>query len=90
MSKTKKAEIGAQLDSLHISTLRENGDSDLQALYKLISRLDKLSLMGADDDGKDEPKLWRLHNAISRAMDVFLPLQGANRLFLRRYGIYPS
>lgn len=35
MSKSKKAEIGAELDSLHISTLREQNDSNLQALDNL-------------------------------------------------------
>lgn len=64
MSKTKQAEIRAELDTLHLSSLRSPGDSDRQALDKLIARLDKLSLMGSADDRKDEPKIRRLHNAI--------------------------
>lgn len=66
MSRTKKAEISAELDSLHISTLRSSDDSDRQALDKLINRLDKLSLMGNDDDKRDDAKIWRLHAAIAQ------------------------
>lgn len=65
MSRTKRAEISAELDGLHISTLRTDSDTDRQALDKLIARLDKLSLMGTEDDRKDEPKIRRLHNAIA-------------------------
>lgn len=64
MSKTKQAEIRAELDTLHLSTLCTEGDSYRQALEKLIARLDKLSLMGSKDDRKDETKIHRLYNAI--------------------------
>ena len=42
MSRTKKAEITAELDVLHMSTLRSETYSDPEALGKLIHRLDKL------------------------------------------------
>ena len=49
-SRTKKAEIGAELDFLHVSNLRDDGDTDRQALDNVIARLDKLSVMGTSDD----------------------------------------
>lgn len=66
MSCVKKAEISAELDSLLISFLRTDEDTNWQSLYKLFSRLDKLSLMDADDDRKDDPNICRLHNAIAQ------------------------
>ena len=74
MSKTKKAEIGAELYLLHVSTLRDENDSDRQALDKLIARLDKLSLMGTADDMKDEQKVRRLHNAIAQEKWTYFAL----------------
>ena len=74
MSRTKKAEISAELDLLHISSLRDEGDSDRQALDKLIARLDKLSLMGSEDDMKDEQKVRRLHNAIAQEKWMYFAL----------------
>lgn len=66
ISRTKKGEISAEFYSLHISTLLTEEDTDRQTLDKLISWLDKLSLMGTDDDRKDGPKNRRLHNAIAQ------------------------
>lgn len=64
MSKNKQAKMRDELDALHLSALCSDGDSDPQALDKLIARLDKLSLMGSEDDRKDELKIRLLHNAI--------------------------
>lgn len=64
MSKTKQAEVTAELDTLHISTIRAQSDTDRRAIFKLIGRLDKLSLLRNADDLKNEPKIRRLHNAI--------------------------
>ena len=61
-----KAEIGAELDLLHISTLRDEADTDRQALEKLIARLEKLSPMGTSDDMKEDQKIRRLHSAIAQ------------------------
>ena len=60
MSRTKKAEINAEHDLLPISTLRSETDSDLEAWYKLIARLENLSLMGSADDLQDENKIRRM------------------------------
>ena len=65
-SRTKKAEIGAKLDLLHVSNLRDDGDTDRQALDKSIARLDNFSLMGTSDDMKDDQKIRRLHGAIAQ------------------------
>ena len=74
MSRTKKAEISAELDLLHISTLRDENKTDRQALDKLISRLDKLSLMGSTEDMKDENKIRRMHSAIAQEKWTYFAL----------------
>lgn len=74
MSRTKRAEIVAELDTLHISTMRGEKDTDRQALDKVIARLDKLSLMAGDDDRKDEPKIRRLHSAIAQEQWTYFAL----------------
>ena len=65
MWRTKKAEIGPELDLLHISTSRDEADTDRKSLEKMIARLDKLSLMDNADDMKDEHKIRRMHSAIA-------------------------
>ena len=42
----KQSEITAELDLMTVDQIRDDGDSDRQALGKYIARLDKLSMMG--------------------------------------------
>ena len=84
-SRTKKAEIGAKLDLLQISTLRSDEDKDKQALDKLIARLDKLSVMGTSDDMNDEHNIRRLHNAIAQDKWTYFSLCILTRIWFQPF-----
>lgn len=66
MSRAKNAEIITELDTLHISTLRIDGDYDRQALWKVIEIRRKHSLIGTDYYREDDPKSRWLRNAIAQ------------------------
>lgn len=63
---TGKAEISAEVNWLHMFTVRTDDGTDRQPLDKLISRVNKLSLMGTNDDCKDDPKILLHLNPIAQ------------------------
>ena len=65
-SRTKKTEIVAEFDLVHVLNLRDDGNAYNQSLDKVIDRLDKSSLMGTSDDMKDDQQIRQLHGAITQ------------------------